>query len=499
MNIPAIDLARNVAGVATKVAKQEMDADRWLMRSMATLIGVAGQRYAWDPGAQYKAGQPLKLLLAGYSGTRNTGADVRVEEMIRQFRHLLGDDHLSLSILTMDPELTRGYFRTVHQLHMPRVFPKYIFDRVHEHHGVIACEGSMFKSKFANALSTLMVGALGVASAEHKLSVGYGGEAGNMDPMLQSLVQKYCADSLLIVRNEQSQVVLKELGLRSTPGTDTAWTFDPAPPGVGQQILRDAGWDGKTKILAVAPINGFWWPVKPDLGKTFERFALKRHLDSHYASIYFHNSGPEVHRKQKRYIQCLASAVRRFREKHSCFVVAIGMEQLDRSACEAFAAELGGDVPVLASDRLDMYQMVSVLRQSRWLVSSRYHAVVTSMPTGVASVGVTMDERIANLMADRGQAELSLHIEQEGLDEALYENLEKIERERDQVQDGIYRCVVKNLRRMAQMGVVFVEHLRQHYPEFPLRSGVGEGQELWSHLPVLPGAVEEIVREYGGV
>ena len=104
------------------------------------------------------AGEALKLTLVGYAGTRNTGADVRVEEMIRQFRHLFGDDHIDLSIFTMDLELTRGYFRTVKQVHFPDVFPKFLFDHVHTQHGVITCEGSMFKSKFANALSTLMVG-----------------------------------------------------------------------------------------------------------------------------------------------------------------------------------------------------------------------------------------------------------------------------------------------------------------------------------------------------
>jgi len=31
----------------------------------------------------------------------------------------------------------------------------------------------MFKSKFADALTTLFIGALGIASAENKLSVGY--------------------------------------------------------------------------------------------------------------------------------------------------------------------------------------------------------------------------------------------------------------------------------------------------------------------------------------
>ena len=75
-------------------------------------------------------------MLAGYGGTRNTGADVRVEEMIRQFRAILGDDQLELSILTIDPALSAGYFRAVRQVQLPPIFPKFLFDECPKHHGV---------------------------------------------------------------------------------------------------------------------------------------------------------------------------------------------------------------------------------------------------------------------------------------------------------------------------------------------------------------------------
>src|SRR6516162_3689588 len=71
----------------------------------------------------WKKGEKLKLLLAGYVGTRNTGADVRVEESIRQFRHILGDDQLKLTIMTINPELSKGYFDQVDQVLLPQVFP----------------------------------------------------------------------------------------------------------------------------------------------------------------------------------------------------------------------------------------------------------------------------------------------------------------------------------------------------------------------------------------
>ena len=87
----------------------------------------------------------------------------------------------------------------------------------------------MFKSKFANALTTMMIGSLGIAAAQNKLSVGYGAEAGHMDPLIAKMCARYCQNSLVITRNEESRTLLRELGVPTELGTDTAWTFEPAP------------------------------------------------------------------------------------------------------------------------------------------------------------------------------------------------------------------------------------------------------------------------------
>ena len=118
---------------------------------------MLGAGHAWQPGTK------LKLLFAGYNGTRNTGSDVRVEEIIRQVRRILGDENLALSVMTQNFDLTRGYFGDARQVHLPDVFPPFLHSEVRQNDGVVACEGSMFKSKFANALTTMMIGALGIA------------------------------------------------------------------------------------------------------------------------------------------------------------------------------------------------------------------------------------------------------------------------------------------------------------------------------------------------
>lgn len=488
-------LVKKATRTALEIAADAVDADRMLQRSMAAFIEMAASRYPIDPGAEWKPGEPLKLLLAGYSGTRNTGADVRVEEMIRQFRHLFGDEHLELSVLTIDPDKTRGYFRTVRQLTLPKIFPKMLFDTVHAHHGVVACEGSMFKSKFANALSTMMVGAIGLALAEHKLAVGYGGEAGKMDPSLEDLVRKYCKDALVIARNEESGRVLGKLGVASRPGTDTAWTFQPAPASIGRGILERAGWDGRKPVLAVCPINPYMWPVRADLAKAAARFTTGAHAKEHYASVYFHAGGPEVDAKQRRYIGALAGAIRAFRARHDVFPVMVGMEMLDRGACEQLDAALGGGHPVIVSDEHDMFEMVSVLWQASMLVSSRYHAIVTSMPGRVPSAGVTMDERIRNLMHDRGHAHLLHTVDDADLESALERSLDTLWNDAGEVRAGIDRCVATNLERMGRMGMHLVDHVRAHHPQFPFAAELGSSGDPFRHLPPLPPHLTRVLEE----
>ncbi len=60
---------------------------------------------AWQPG------EKLKLLFAGYNGTRNMGSDVRVEEMLRQIRHILGAERVEFSVMSQNFERSERIFR----------------------------------------------------------------------------------------------------------------------------------------------------------------------------------------------------------------------------------------------------------------------------------------------------------------------------------------------------------------------------------------------------
>jgi polysaccharide pyruvyl transferase WcaK-like protein len=414
--------------------------------------------------------------------------------MLRQVRHVLGADNVDFSVMTQSFDRTRGYFDGTQQVYLPDVFPPYLFSEVRKNHGVIACEGSMFKSKFANALTTMMIGSLGIASAQNKLSVAYGAEAGQMDPLLQKMCKRYCSNSLVITRNIESQEVLGKLGVPTELGTDTAWTFEPHGAEYGRNALRDAGWDGTTPVLAVCPINPFWWPVKASLAKWLAHSVTGAYAKSYYRTIYFHHAGPAVDAAFEKYLSSVAAGIDGYRKSRRVFPVMIGMEMLDREACERVAAKLGG-TPIFSSETYDMYQLVSILRASDRILSSRYHAIVTSMPAGVPSAGVTMDERIRNLMREREHEHLLMRVDEPDLAGKIVAALETLDREADEIRDAMPRTVARNLQLMARMGVYFEEQVARRFPEFPIRQGVLSWED---YLPPLSPGICRLLEERSG-
>jgi polysaccharide pyruvyl transferase WcaK-like protein len=466
--------------------------DFLLVMWMSALIELRRFGWVFGLGNRWTPGEKLKLLFAGYNGTRNTGSDVRVQEMMRQIRHVLGAPNVDFSVMTQNFDLTKGYFEGSRQVHLPDVYPPFLWREVHGNHGVITCEGSMFKSKFANALTTMMIGSLGLASAENKLSVAYGGDAGHMDDLIQWMCSRFTKESLVITRSLESQQLLGSLGVPNELGADTAWTFEPHPPEYARKTLRSAGWDERTPILVLCPIHPFVWPVSASIAKYLARVTTSAYKDSQYRTVYFFESGQEVDRKFQHYIRGYTEAAKAFVQKHRVFPILVAMERLDAVACRAIEKELPG-TPIFTSDDYDMFQLVSILRACTYMVSSRYHGIVTSMPAGVVSAGVTMDERIRNLMRERGHQQLLLTVEDLDLGPKLLQVMERLVADADPIRESIGRTVVSNLKGMARMAAFLEEEVRKTYPEFPLRKGVLSWED---NLPPLPEELTKLAEEY---
>jgi polysaccharide pyruvyl transferase WcaK-like protein len=232
--------------------------------------------------------------------------------------------------------------------------------------------------------------------------------------------------------------------------------------------------------------------VKASLAKYLASITTGAFKESQYRTVYFHASGADVTAKYNRYISAFARATAAFRERHRVFPVLVNMERLDARACHDVAAQLPG-TPVFTADNYDMFQLVSILRCCAYMVSSRFHGIVTCMPSLAASGGVTMDERIRNLMVERGHQHLLLAVDDPDLEPKLLNMMETLVAEADSVRDGIARTVVRNLKVMARMGTFLEDAVRRQYPEFPLRSGILSWED---YLPPLSPDLRALVEKY---
>jgi polysaccharide pyruvyl transferase WcaK-like protein len=242
----------------------------------------------------------------------------------------------------------------------------------------------------------------------------------------------------------------------------------------------------------LCPINPLLLPLKPSLVKYVAPAIGGAYKGSHYRTVYFHKDGVEVENAFERYLTAIAKAVDGFRQRHRVFLALCATEQLDTRACRRVSEKLGG-VAVFSSDNYDMFQMVSILRAGHLMASSRFHGIVTSMPALVPSAGITMDERIRNLMRERGHEDLLMNVDDPDLEPKLLVALEKLATEGDRIADGIGRTVVRNLKTMARMGVYFEEEVRRRYPEFPTRKGEWSWED---YLPPLDEGLRRLIGMY---
>src|SRR5260221_3803259 len=100
--------------------------DAFLEAWVSSIIEKTKVRWMLGGGVRWKPGDPLKLLFAGYNGARNTGADVRVEEIARQVRRALGAERVEITTMSQNLDWTRDYFKGSKQVHLPDVFPPFL-------------------------------------------------------------------------------------------------------------------------------------------------------------------------------------------------------------------------------------------------------------------------------------------------------------------------------------------------------------------------------------
>lgn len=432
----------------------------WLSALAKPLARIGLCRYSeWRPG------NPLRIVLVGYNGARNTGADARVVALTRQLEEALGTDDVELTVMTLSKERVDGYFSKAVKLYRFSTLFFFSLPRVlSEAHVAVLCEGSTLTRTFADALCVFYCGAAGIMKRQHKPSIAYGSEVGHVDGWLERLSCDMFSNTYFMVRTDASMHNLQALGLCGHVGTDTAWTFQ-TPDGErwAQEQLKADGWDGQQPLLGVAVINPFCWPVKPSLWRWLKAM-LTGNRSLQYDKMYFFSDSEQRRRQYQTYLDEMAAAVNAYQKEQGAFVVVLGMEQLDTRPCQDLRQRLHGSSALYSSLHCDVFQMTGLLRNLSVLVTSRYHAAVLGMEHRMPIVAISFDARLDGVMQESELADDYLHhVSDDNLSARITASLRKAEAHRSQIAATMDRHLADYKDKTNAMTQFFVEWLKQHF------------------------------------
>ncbi|MFH1435512.1 MAG: hypothetical protein ABIJ56_07320 [Pseudomonadota bacterium] len=435
-----------------------------LSRFMPAMSRLGGAKFE-----RWRRGRKLKVLLVGYNGAGNTGADARVEAMARQLACVLGTERVEISVLTQAVDGFSLYFDpSVELIKIDPIFFRSVFDACGAHHMAVLSEGAALKSTFANALTLLFCEAAGIMKNQGKPCVAYGCEAGAMDPYIERIAGDLCRDTYFIARTAPSLGIVRGLGLEGHLGTDTAWTFPAGPEEWVAARLEEIGRAGGQPIIGACVTNPFWWPVKPSLTR-LARAAVTRSWDDHYRKWYFFSYSEEGRRRMADYTRAVAAALDNFADRHKGLVVILGMDARDLDACKQLQLELKHPAEIFCAHQYDGYQLCSILRALDLVVTSDYHGSVLSMTGGVPSVAVSLDERLANLFEETGHKpdyffEAADPILADRLDDAVRKMMEN----RASLSTELLGRTRQYLEKLGNMGMFLRGYVEEHFPGLPL-------------------------------
>jgi len=345
---------------------------------------------------------PLKVLLVGYNGANNTGSEARLLAIIEDIRSVLGAD-TEITVPTLNEENLRRYLEEDEHLHItpiPSIFFFAIDGLVKEHDLVLLVEGSCYMDTWTSALLWAFLWATHSAHRQKKPCVAYAVDAGDLSRFNKWLVKKEASKTdLIITRTKYAAERLKEIGVSApiTSTADCAFTFqeDPDDHDFLEKIWSESTDDPRIDegVVGLSVVDFSLWPV------VIRPWGQEKDI---YKWPYYFSRSKERKKTQEQLIEGWSREADRIIEKHGKKVALICMEELDQPLAEDIHQKMKNKdkCRIISSKKYNASQMTSMLCKLDLLVTSRYHAAVLSLRSGVPQIAVAHDPRLTSLYQD---------------------------------------------------------------------------------------------------
>ncbi len=342
-----------------------------------------------------------RVLMVGYNGANNTGAEALLASDIEDVRAVLGAE-AHITVPTLNAENLRRYVTEGPALRIapiPTLFFGAVRRLVRESDLVLLVEGSTYMDTWGSPLLWSFLWATHCAAEMGKPCLAYAVDAGSLKPVNARLVRRVASrTNLIVTRNRAAAGRLRAAGV-SAPilsTADNAFTFQPreADRGwVAREWPRAAG-----GVVGLAMVDFSLFPAVMRLWGPRQRC---------YKWPYYFADSAQRRRSGEMLARGYASLADHLVERTGKAVALICMEQLDEGLAEHVHRLMRHPQSAcrFSSRQQDASRMTWLLRSLDLLVTSRYHAAVLSLAARVPMVAVHHDTRLATLYQDVGLKE----------------------------------------------------------------------------------------------
>ena len=347
--------------------------------------------------AEHDHPQP-SVMMMGYNGANNTGAEALLLTDIEDVRVVLGPDAL-ITVPTLNPANLRRYLQEASNLRIvpiPSVYFRALRSLVNQHDLIMLVEGSTYMDTWTSALLWAYLWVTRCADSAGKPCLAYAVDAGTLNRLNRALVRREASKTdLLIVRAEAAAERLRAWGVTAATEitADNAFRFHPDIADEG--LLRRLWPEATGKIAGLCPVNFYLWPV------VMRPWGSR---DNCYRWPYYFSHSTERTRATEKLAREYAHLADCLITEQHMSVALICMEQLD----EPLAVEVrrhmvhADSVRIFSARHYNASQMTAILRGLDLLLTSRYHAAVLSLAAQVPQIAIGHDLRLKTLYADLG-------------------------------------------------------------------------------------------------
>jgi polysaccharide pyruvyl transferase WcaK-like protein len=343
----------------------------------------------------------IRVLMVGYNGANNTGAEALLLSDIEDVRAVLGPG-AQIVVPTLNPANLRRYVTegpTLRIEAIPTLFFGALRRLVRESDLVLIVEGSTYMDTWGSPLLWSFLWASHCAAKMGKPCLSYAVDAGTLKPRNARLVRRVASRTdLIVTRNRAAAGRLRAVGVTAPilSTADNAFTFQPRE--------ADRGWVAREWPRAAGGVVGLAMVDFSLFPAVMRPWGPRERC---YKWPYYFSSSPERARAGEMLARGYASLADHVVESTGKAVALISMEQLDEALAERVLRRMSHpeSARVFSARRYDASQMTCLLRGLDLLVTSRFHAAVLSLAAGVPQVAVHHDTRLATLYDDLGLKE----------------------------------------------------------------------------------------------